>query len=162
MIGLTLVSGVSGSGRPPPDPLPDGERSEPAAAPGQSGRVLIVEDDYLVALSSEWALTDAGFEVVAIAATGEEAVVAALEVRPDLLLMDIRLAGDMDGIDTALALRAHGLRCLFASANSDPATVARGAAAEPLGWLRKPFTDTALVAAVSEALIRLGARNDRE
>jgi CheY-like chemotaxis protein len=69
--------------------------------------------------------------------------------------MDIRLGGEMDGIETALALRERGIGSLFASANSDPGTIARGEAAEPLGWLRKPFSDHALTGAVEQALAGL-------
>jgi DNA-binding NarL/FixJ family response regulator len=125
------------------------------AGPTRRGRILIVEDEYLVALSSEWALSDAGFEVLAVVAKGEDALALAAEAVPDLVLMDIRLSGQMDGIETALALRAQGIRCVFASANSDPEIVNRGQAAEPLGWLRKPFSDTALLKAVDEALAQL-------
>ena len=76
-------------------------------------------------------------------------------ISPDLVLMDIRLAGDLDGIETALALRAQGVRSVFASANSDPGTVRRGETAQPLGWLRKPFSDHVLIAAVEAALAKL-------
>lgn len=137
----------------PSSPAEEGERGWGAGrAPGRRGRVLIVEDDYLVALSSEMALVEAGFEVLGVCPSGEAALVQALETRPDLVLMDIRLAGAMDGIEVALALRTHGIPSLFASANSDPGTVARGQAARPLGWLGKPFSEPALVAAVEQAL----------
>ena len=154
MISSALFVGVSKSG-PPPYVGPDTEAADLAAVPGHPGRILIVEDDYMVALSNEWALTDAGFEIVATVATGEDALIAATQAQPDLVLMDIRLAGRMDGVDAALALHAQGIPCLFASANSDPGTVARGAAAEPLDWIRKPFTDVALVTAVRKAMGRL-------
>jgi CheY-like chemotaxis protein len=52
-------------------------------------------------------------------------------------------------------LRVRGLPCIFASANTDPGTVARAEAAEPLGWIRKPFTDAELVIAISKAMGRL-------
>ena len=155
MICSALLVGSSGFGYPPPIGLQADDAPDPAAVPGHPGRIMIVEDDYMVALSNEWALTDAGFEVVATVASGEEALVAAAQVQPDLVLMDIRLAGSMDGIDAALPLRSLGIRCVFASANSDPGTVTRSEAAEPLGWIRKPFTDMALVATVRNAMGRL-------
>jgi two-component system, response regulator PdtaR len=155
MIGLASFVSFSGPGHPSSPGPQEGASPDPAVAPGHPGRILIVEDDYMVALSNEWALTDAGFEVVATVASGEEALAAATQARPDLVLMDIRLAGPMDGIDAALALRALGLRCVFASAHSDPGTVARGEAAQPLAWIRKPFTDMALVGAVRQAIGRL-------
>jgi DNA-binding NarL/FixJ family response regulator len=64
-------------------------------------RILVVEDDFLIALQTEAALTEAGFSVVGIAATAEEAIALAREQRPFLAVMDIRLAGERDGIDAA-------------------------------------------------------------
>ena len=153
MIGLSEPPASRG-GLPGLMHLPQ-EDGEGNAAPGLAGRILIVEDDYLVGLSSEWALSDAGFEVLSVVTTGEAAIEQVARDRPDLVLMDIRLAGKMDGVQAALALRAQGVRCLFASANSDPGTVTRTQEADPIGWLRKPFTGAALVAAVQDALARL-------
>src|SRR5689334_6274499 len=95
----------------------------PAAEDGASGtqlekrdRILIVEDDLLIASQMETALIDAGFEVTGTASTGKEALHLADTQSPALVVMDIRLAGDRDGIDTALELfRSHGIRCVFAS-----------------------------------------------
>jgi CheY-like chemotaxis protein len=154
-MGSASFVSLSGAERPPAVGPRTDDAPSPAVAPGHTGRILIVEDDYMVALSNEWALTDAGFEVVATVASGEEALVAAKQAQPDLVLMDIRLGGQMDGIDAALALRSQGISCIFASANSDPGTVARSEAAQPLGWIRKPFTDVALVAAVRRAMGQL-------
>lgn len=156
MSGATQSAASQSSNRSPPAPQ---DRRGPGAdgVPDRRrrGRVLIVEDDYLVALSSEMALLDAEFDVLGVCASGEAALEQALATRPDLVLMDIRLAGAMDGIETALALREHGIPCLFASANSDPGMVARGHAAMPLGWLRKPFSEAALVAMVEESFQKL-------
>lgn len=143
------------------DPNPGGRRAPLATGTGEEvgpaprGRILIVEDDYLVALSNEMALTEAGFEVIGVVDTGEAALTQVEEARPELVLMDIRLAGEMDGIETALALRAQGVRSVFASANSDPGTISRGETAQPLGWLRKPFSDHVLIAAIEAALAKL-------
>jgi CheY-like chemotaxis protein len=128
--------------------------AETSASPG---RVLIVEDEYLVALTAEDALLDAGYTVVGIAASAEEAVKLAEVERPDLVLMDIRLVGQRDGIDAAAEIRARfGIFSLFATAYSDPATRTRGdAAASPLGWLAKPYPPTALTDAVAEAIAKV-------
>ena len=78
-----------------------------------------------------------------------------------LVVMDIRLAGDRDGIDTALELfRSHGIRCIFASAYSDQEAQRRAAPAAPLGWLQKPYTMASLTAKVREALRELRSRPD--
>ena len=129
------------------------------AAGTQSGkpeRVLIVEDELLVASQMEAALTDAGFEVAGIAATGTEALRLAEAQSPTLVVMDIRLPGNRDGIDTALELfRLHGIRCIFASAYSDQEARRRSAPASPLGWLQKPYTMESLAALVRESLSAL-------
>jgi DNA-binding response OmpR family regulator len=119
-------------------------------------RILVVEDDFLVAMQMESALIEAGFEVAGIAATGEDAIELALTERPRLVVMDIRLAGDRDGIDTALQLFAQqGIRCIFATAHHDEQSRRRAAPAIPLGWLHKPYTMASLVGMVRSALEEL-------
>ena len=130
--------------------------AEGAASGTQSGeiaRILIVEDDLLVATQMEAALVDAGFEIVGIATTGREALRLAGSESPTLVVMDIRLADDRDGIDTALELfRLHGIRSIFASAHSDQEARQRARPASPLGWLQKPYTMASLTAIVRAAL----------
>jgi len=119
-------------------------------------RILVVEDDFLVAMQMESALTEAGFEVAGIASSGEDAVELALGERPRLAVMDIRLAGDRDGIDTAVQLFSQqGIRCIFATAHHDEHARRRAAAAAPLGWLHKPYTMESLVGLVRYALEEL-------
>lgn len=116
-------------------------------------RILLVEDEYLVAAEAEAALGEAGLEVVGIAASAEEAVVLAERARPDLVVMDVRLSGERDGIDAALTIfRSHGIRSIFATAHYDPSTLARARAAQPLGWLPKPYMMNSLVFKVLSAL----------
>ncbi|SDC47636.1 Response regulator receiver domain-containing protein [Belnapia rosea] len=149
------LPGLSPSGWPFSLRAQDEGRSGTGAPP--RGRVLVVEDEYFVALAAEDALASAGFEVVGVAATAEEAVEIAGTERPDLVLMDIRLAGARDGIDAASEIRGRlGIPSLFATAHSDAATRARGeGAAAPLGWLTKPYAPTELTAAVAAALAKL-------
>ena len=98
-------------------------------------------------------MLEAGHEVVGAVTTGEDALEVAERARPDLAVMDIRLAGTLDGIDTAAEfLRRFGIRCVVASAHVDPGTRARADATRPLAWLTKPYTGRALVAAVASAL----------
>lgn len=112
-------------------------------------RILIVEDEFLIALSAEEALVSEGFEVVGVAATFEVAVGLAESERPDLVLMDIRLASALDGVEAAIEIRRRfGLASLFTSANQDPENVARAQAADPVGWLPKPYAIESLVEAV--------------
>jgi DNA-binding response OmpR family regulator len=122
-------------------------------------RILVVEDDFLVAMQIESALADAGFEVAGVAATGQDAVELAVSEKPRLVVMDIRLAGDRDGIDTALQLFAEqGLRCIFATAHHDEDARRRARPAEPLGWLQKPYTMASLIGMVRRALDEVGDR----
>jgi two-component system, response regulator PdtaR len=115
-------------------------------------RILIIEDDLLIASQIEAALTEAGFDVIGALTTGEEAIQMAEAERPDLAIVDIRLAGDRDGVDTALELfRSHGIRCIFASAYSDQEARRRAEVAAPLGWLQKPYTMKALTDIVHAA-----------
>jgi two-component system, response regulator PdtaR len=132
----------------------EGESSEssPVERQAEARRLLVVEDDYLVGITICDLLTGAGHTVLGPAVTGEEAVSLALERRPDLVLMDIRLPGRMDGVAAAVELAQEGIRVLFVSAHSDPQTRSRGEAASPCGWVEKPFSNTQLLKAVASAL----------
>ena len=133
--------------------------AESGGSPQAAPRILVVEDDYLVALQAETALIDAGFEVVGVAASAEEAVSLAARERPTVALMDIRLAGPRDGIEAALEIfRNNGIRSIFATAHTDGRTKARAAAAEPLGWLAKPYTSESLVEIARQAVASLKDR----
>lgn len=132
----------------------EGGASEAHSVKGD--RLLIVEDDLLVANQMEAALSDAGFDVAGTATTREEALQLAEAKSPTLVVMDISLRGDADGIDTALDLfRLQGIRCIFASAYSDHEAKRRAAPAAPLGWLQKPYTMASLTAMVRAALSEL-------
>ncbi|GAB2178992.1 response regulator [Dongia sp. agr-C8] len=118
----------------------------------------MVEDDFLVAMQIEAALTEAGFVSAGTAASGEEAIAMATAVRPGLVLMDIRLAGKMDGVEAALELfRKLGLRCIFATAHHDLEVRRRAAPAEPLGWIGKPYSMPAMLEALRQGFADLDA-----
>jgi DNA-binding NarL/FixJ family response regulator len=137
------------------------DRNSPERRVSAQGPILVVEDDFLVAMQVEAALDDAGFALVGSAASAEEAIQMVERQRPVLVLMDIRLAGKMDGVDGALALfRKHGIRCVFATAHHDLEVRQRAAPAQPLGWLQKPYTMPAMVAAVRHALEDLAVDSD--
>jgi two-component system, response regulator PdtaR len=139
----------------PDDRAVSGTRSD------KSDRILIVEDDMLVASEIEATLCDAGFEIAGIVATGREALQLAQAKLPTLAVMDIRIAGDCDGIDTALELfRSHGIRSIFASAHSDSDSRLRAESAAPLGWLQKPYTMASLTAMVRAAVRELRSQRD--
>lgn len=122
-----------------------------------AARLLLVEDDFLVATEAETALLDAGYDVGEVAPSAEEALTAAALGPFTLVVMDIRLASRMDGVDCALELfKRHGLRCIFATAHYDAEFRRRAEPAHPLGWLQKPYLRSSLVSVVGDALDRLG------
>jgi DNA-binding NarL/FixJ family response regulator len=140
------TGGPAGDESVPPGGLPG---TETARASGGEMRILVVEDDWMIAMEIEAALADAGFTVLGTAASADAAVAMAITRRPDLVLMDIRLEGLRDGIDAAGEIYERlGTRCLFISANADPSTRRRAESTHPLGWLPKPFSSRQLVAAV--------------
>jgi len=135
-----------------------GAAPETEARGQASRRILIVEDNDFVAHQCETALIDAGYEVVDIVTTADAAVKAAVERRPALILMDIYLRGQRDGIDAALEIFERcGIRSIFASALADPSSKARADAARPLAWLAKPFTDQKLVRTIEAAISDIDA-----
>ena len=118
-------------------------------------RILVVEDDWFAGMDMEASLDQAGYDVLGIVMSAEEAIEAAGENRPDLILMDVRLVGARDGVDAALEIgRRFAIRCLFVTAFVDPALRARAEPARPIGWLTKPISGASLVAAVRDALAR--------
>jgi two-component system, sensor histidine kinase and response regulator len=118
-------------------------------------RILVVEDDRVVARDIQHQLTRIGHIVVGDTPLGEDAVRLALESHPDLVLMDIRLEGDLDGIDAAQQIRK---RCqvpvIFLTAYADDETLQRARVTEPFGYLLKPFEDSQLRTVIEMALYR--------
>jgi len=128
--------------------------------PGKPAKVLVVEDDYLVAIQIEQALSDAGFEVAGVHASAEEAIDAAAAQRVALVVMDIRLAGRRDGVEAAIELFGrHGIRSIFATAHMDAETRNRAAAAQPLDWLQKPYSMASLIDSVRKSLNTLSNKH---
>ncbi|MEI9406622.1 response regulator [Mesorhizobium argentiipisi] len=118
--------------------------------------ILIVEDDYLIALDIEAGLLAEGFSLAGLATSADEAISMALSTKPVLALMDIRLLGERDGIDAAVELyRDHGIRCIFTTAHGDRDLKLRAEAARPLGWVQKPYSIATLVAAIRDAFQEL-------
>jgi two-component system, response regulator PdtaR len=116
-------------------------------------RVVVVEDEPFVRLDIELALETAGHQVVGAADSADAAVELAQTQRPDVMIMDVRLHGARDGIDAAIEIwRRFGIRSVFASANLDSELRARAAAANPLGFVDKPFMSSTLVAALGSRI----------
>ena len=116
-------------------------------------KILVVEDERVVALALEKCLTQLGHEVVALVTSGQEAVRKAEELQPDLVLMDIRLKGDMDGIEAAIRIyKTFNIPILYLTAYSDDSTLERAREANPYGYILKPFEEKALKSAIEVAL----------
>ncbi len=127
------------------------------SAAARRHRIMIVEDDALVALGIRSTVEDLGYEVCGVAATEAEAVALANDTLPDLTLMDIRLRGPVDGIDTARRLRAEmGIRSVYLSAYTDHQTMTRITSTYPLGFVQKPYSANQLRTALDLAIRRLG------
>ena len=119
-------------------------------------RVLIVEDEWLIAMDLAETLRQAGHEVVGTAVDSDEALTLAKETAPDLVLMDLRLANGSSGVEAAQRLRKETqLRCIFVSANLDDATLVRLQSLEPLGFVAKPILPARLKQAMGLAEIAL-------
>ena len=114
--------------------------------------LLIVEDDMLIAMSLQYALEDAGYRVLDLTDRPQEAVSAALELQPDLALVNIDLGGRDDGIDLARELKKIGVPSLFISGQVNRARSAHTAA---VGSLPKPYSPSDMVIAVAYLLAHL-------
>ncbi len=118
-------------------------------------RIFVVEDESIVAIDLMNSLKVLGYQVAGHASTGKDAVAKVLEVRPDLVLMDIILKGAMDGIQACEAIRARlDIPVIFLTACADEATLQRAKITEPLGYLLKPFEEWELHGHIDVALYR--------
>ena len=161
---LGTIAGGSAGGR---DLRRDAHDNRPVAdhaaddtKPAQSGAsILIVEDEALNALYITSVLEVCGYNVVGVAATASGALEAAADRVPDLVLMDITLRGDIDGIAAARSLQERlDVPILFVTAHADAPTLERARATNPVGYLIKPFTSRQLETAVEDALSNASAR----
>jgi DNA-binding NarL/FixJ family response regulator len=142
---------TTGGSSPPWLASADGARESTGGA--KRARILVVEDDFFIALQIETMLADAGYEILGVISTGEDAVLAAQTENPDVVLMDVRLAGRMDGVEAAgIIYKRAGIRSIFVSANIDDNFVKRSGQANPFGWVNKPFTPQRLLEALDDAL----------
>ena len=121
-------------------------------------KVLIVEDEFFIALDAEEQVRSLGHMVVGTAVSAEQAIRIAGEEKPDVVLMDIRLVGPVDGITAALEIRSlYGIEAIFVTANTDQSTLARAESIKPLAVLQKPLTKDRLATQLARLLTRSGA-----
>lgn len=119
----------------------DSQSSESALSATAAMKLLVVEDECIVALDLISTLRQMGYSVVGHAISGEEALEETARSQPNLVLMDIRLKGHMDGIDAAERIRDRlGIPVIFLTASSDNHTLQRAQATGMAGFLHKPFS----------------------
>jgi two-component system cell cycle sensor histidine kinase/response regulator CckA len=119
-------------------------------------RILVVDDERIVAEDISECLLNMNCEVVATAVSGPQAIERAREHRPDLIMMDITLQGEMDGIEAATHIRSElGTSCVFLTAYSDSVFLERAKLVHPAGYIVKPFDESGLRAAVEIGLFQV-------
>ena len=107
----------------------------------QKIKILIVEDESLIALYLQKKLTQQGYDVCMLAARGEEAVNCAQSENPDVILMDIRLDGDIDGIEAARQVMSFSsAKIIFVTGQTNPEIKEKALALKPAAFLAKPVT----------------------
>ena len=118
-----------------------------------NARILIVEDEPLIALDTKKTLEDMEFQVTALAHSAEEAIHSVEKDTPDLILMDILLGGEVDGIETVRTIHSrYDIPVIYMTANADADIVKRARETAPYGYLNKPFTERDLFSAIDSAI----------
>ncbi len=116
-------------------------------------KILIVEDDRIIVLDLTKKLSKIGFDIAGTADTGMEAVKKAEKLKPDLILMDIGLSGEMDGIEAAAEIKKkYSVPVVFLTAGDDDATIQRALEIEPDGYIKKPISEAILKTTIITAL----------
>ena len=123
----------------------------------QGRSILIVEDEQIVATELREMLTSLGYRIVATASTGSEALARTEETQPDLILMDIRIKGEMDGIETAGKITDRwDIPIIYLTAHADRETLRRAKLTGPMGYVLKPFSERELQIAIEMAIYKHG------
>ena len=123
--------------------------------------VLVVEDENIVSKDIQHSLKKLGYVVVGAASTGEKALALANETKPDVVLMDIMLKGDMNGIETASKIKETlKIPVIYLTAYADEATLAKAKVTEPYGYIIKPFKEIDLHTSIEMALYKHGKESE--
>ncbi len=121
----------------------------------ETPRIMVVEDEGIIAQDIKNCLEGLGYIVPDVVFTGREAILKAGELRPDLVLMDIVLKGDIDGIETAMEIRKkYNIPIVYLTAYEDDRTLKRAKMTEPLGYILKPFEERYLRSSIEMALYK--------
>ncbi len=124
-------------------------------------KILVVEDEGIVAMELQNRLEQMGYSVLGIAATGETAIEKATQLQPDLILMDIKLKGKIDGVTATEQIRAQlDIPVIFLTAYADEYTLQRAKMTAPSGYVLKPFEERELYIAIELALYKHSAESE--
>lgn len=118
-------------------------------------KILVVEDDEILADLIQWRLKEIGYSDYLIAMTGEEGVLKAESYKPDLILMDITLPGEIDGIEAVEKIRVNmpDIPVIYLSSHMEDDIIKRAVKTRPSGYIAKPFEDFELNMAIKIALL---------
>ena len=123
--------------------------------------VLVIEDESIVSKDIQMSLKKLGYNVVGAAATGEKAIELALETQPDVVLMDIMLKGEMNGIEAATEIRRQiNIPVIYLTAYADEGTLARAKVTEPYGYIIKPFKEIDIHTSIEMAIYKHRKESD--
>ncbi|BAY11248.1 hybrid sensor histidine kinase/response regulator [Calothrix sp. NIES-2098] len=116
-------------------------------------KILVVENEIIIAYDIKTCLEKAGYIVPAIAAYGEQAIAKAAELSPDLVLMDVMLKGEMSGIEAAAEIGTRfNIPVVYLTAYSDQSNLQKAKTTQPFGYILKPFEETQLITTIEIAL----------
>ncbi|BAY83991.1 response regulator receiver sensor signal transduction histidine kinase [Calothrix parasitica NIES-267] len=116
-------------------------------------KILVVEDEIIIACDIKCCLESSGYNVLAVIAYGEQAIEQAEELQPDLVLMDVMLKGEMNGVQAAeIIINKLNVPVVFLTAHSDESTLIKAKATQPFGYIFKPFEETQLITTIEIAL----------
>jgi DNA-binding LytR/AlgR family response regulator len=123
--------------------------------------ILVVEDESIVSKDIQHSLNKLGYNVVGAASTGEKAIELARSERPDIVLMDIMLKGEMNGIETAEIIRNEmSIPVVFLTAYADESTLSKAKVTEPYGYIIKPFKEIDLHTSIEMAIYKHGKEQE--
>jgi CheY-like chemotaxis protein len=126
-------------------------------------RIMLVEDEAIIAVDIRARLIKLGYEVPRIVSTGEDAISSAAELKPDLILMDISLRGDILGTEAARKIHdLFDIPIIFSTAYAGEQIIEKAKMAEPLGYLTKPIEDIDLRVTIEIALCKAKAEKERK
>ena len=118
-------------------------------------KIFVVEDESIVSLEIQSRLKSLGYAISGAAASGDEAIRKVIDLKPDLILMDIRIKGEIDGIETAAEIKKiYDIPIIFLTAYADPVTIQRAKIADPFGYIIKPFEERELNISIEIALYK--------